>query len=267
MRFSANLSLLFTEFPFAERFGRAAEAGFDAVECWWPGDADAELVPDLAHVAGVDLVLLNFDAGDMPAGDRGLLSDPRRADEFRANVPFALEIAAAVGCRNLNALAGVAVEGTARAEQIEFAQENARFAADAAREQGATVVIEAVNTFENGDYLLPTAGDAAAFVAGVGRPNVRLLFDAYHTCRMGLPLEATLREIAGEVAHVQIADCPGRGEPGTGDTDFEAFFAALDEVGYSGPVGLEYKPSTGDTTRSLTWMSALRERASEGSPR
>ncbi|MBS1881822.1 MAG: TIM barrel protein [Actinobacteria bacterium] len=267
MRFSANLSMLFTEFPFAERFGRAAAAGFDAVELWWPGDADAERVPDLAQAAGVDVVLLNFDAGDMPAGDRGLLSDRRREGDFRANVPVALEIAAAVGCRNLNALAGVAVEGVTRAEQIEFAQENARIAADAARDQGAEVVIEAVNTFENGDYLLPTAADAADFIAGVGRPNVRLLFDAYHTRRMGLPLEATLREVGDRVAHVQIADCPGRHEPGTGDTDFDAFFAALDEVGYAGPVGLEYKPSAGDTVRSLAWMSAVQERRHEGSAR
>jgi hydroxypyruvate isomerase len=267
VRFSANLSMLFTEFPFAERFERAAAGGFDTVEFWWPGDADAERVPDLVRAAGVDVVLLNFDAGDMPAGDRGLLSDRRREAEFRANVPFALEIAAAVGCRNLNALAGVAVEGTPREEQIEFAQENARFAADAARDQGADVVIEAVNTFENGEYLLPTAADAAAFIAGVGRPNVRLLFDAYHTRRMGLPLEATLRQFSAEVAHVQIADCPGRHEPGTGDTDFDAFFDALVEVGYAGPVGLEYKPSAGDTEQSLAWIGSLRKRAGEGSSR
>jgi hydroxypyruvate isomerase len=255
--FSANLSMLFTEFPFAERFDRAAQAGFGAVELWWPGYSDAEQVPDLARRAGVEVVLLNFDAGDMPSGDRGLLSDSGREEEFRANVPVALEIAAAAGCRNLNALAGVAVDGVPRAEQIRVAEENARFAADAALDQGADVVIEAVNSFENGDYLLPRPAEAAEFVAGVERPNVRLLFDAYHTRRMDLPLEATLREVGDGIAHVQIADCPGRHEPGTGETDFEGFFSALAEVGYTGSIGLEYKPSSGDTVASLEWMRSL----------
>ena len=257
MRFSANISMLFTEFPFAERFDRAAEAGFGAVELWWPGDSDAERVPDLARAAGVEVVLLNFDAGDMPSGDRGLLNDERRERQFRGNVPIALEVAAAAGCRRLNALVGVAIDESPREEQLRVAHENARFAADTAAHQGAEVLIEAVNTFENGDYLISTIPEASEFAAAVGRSNVRLLFDAYHTCRMGLPVEATLRESSDQVAHVQIADCPGRNQPGTGEIDFEGFFSTLDEVGYDGWIGLEYKPSAGDTVASLAWMDSL----------
>jgi hydroxypyruvate isomerase len=253
MRFCVNVSILFTEVPLLERFARARDAGFDAVELWWPGGEDLADVRAAVDDAGVEVVVLNFDAGDMPAGDRGLISDPARRQAFRDNVPVALELAEAVGCRKLNALAGHALPGTERAAQLELARDNVRFAADAAGALGAEVLIEAVNTYENGPYLLPTTGAASAFVAEVDRPNVRLQYDAYHMQRMEGDLTATIERHLAEIAHVQIADSPGRGHPGTGEINFDYVLARLDELGYGGHVGLEYK-ATGDTESSLEWL-------------
>ena len=157
----------------------------------------------------------------MAAGDRGLIADPARRDAFRANVPVALGLAEAMGCRMLNALAGHALDGLDREAQLELARDNVRFAADAAAAQGADVLIEAVNTFENGPYLLASTGAASAFARSTGRDNVRLQYDAYHMARMEGDLAATIERHLGEIAHVQIADSPGRGQPGTGEIDFD----------------------------------------------
>jgi hydroxypyruvate isomerase len=254
VRFSVNVSILFTEVPLLERFARAREAGFDAVEMWWPSDEDPAAVQAAIEDAGAEVVVLNFDAGDMPAGDRGLISDPHRREEFRANVPVALELAAAVGCTKLNALAGHELPGMERMEQLELARDNIRFAADAARAQGAQVLIEAVNTYENGPYLLSRTRAASDFVHNVGRDNVRLQYDAYHMQRMEGDITATIERHIGEIAHVQIADCPGRGQPGTGELNFDYILRRLDELGYDGHVGLEYKAPDGDTEASLAWL-------------
>ena len=254
MRFSVNLSILFTEVPLLERFARARDAGFDAVELWWPRGEDLAAVRAAIEDAGVDVVVLNFDAGDMPAGDRGLINDPARQGEFRANVPVALELADAVGCRKLNALAGHELAHLERAEQLQLARDNVRFAADAAREQGAQVLIEAVNTYENGPYMLASTRSASEFVRGVGRDNVRLQYDAYHMQRMEGDLTATIERHLDEIAHVQIADSPGRGQPGTGEINYDYVLRRLDELGYDGHVGLEYKAPGGDTEAALEWL-------------
>lgn len=146
MRFSANVSILFKEAPFLERFGRAAEAGFSAVEFWWPDGEDLGEVESAVKGAGLEVALFNFYAGDMPAGDRGLLSDPHRQGWFWENVPVALDLAGRLGCKRLNALVGHSFEGMSRAEQLVLARENVAFAADKAREIGVEVLIEAVNT-------------------------------------------------------------------------------------------------------------------------
>ena len=254
MRYSINVSILFTEVPFLERFARARDAGFSAVELWWPRGEDLGATRAAIEDAGVDVVLLNFDAGDMPAGDRGLISDPARRDAFRATVPVALEFAQAVGCTRLNALAGHVLPQLERAAQLELARENVRFAADAAAEQGAEVLIEAVNTIENGPYLLSRTDQAANFVRSVGREGVRLQYDAYHMQRMEGNLVATIERHFDAIAHVQVADSPGRGQPGTGEINFDYVLGRLEELGYEGHVGLEYKPSEGDTEASLSWL-------------
>jgi hydroxypyruvate isomerase len=254
MRFCPNLSMLFKEVDFVERFGRAAEAGFTAVEFWWPSGEDVDGVEAAIKEAGLQVALFNFDAGDMPSGDRGLLSDPERQQEFRDNVPVALELARSVGCPRLNALVGLDIDGVDTDEQLELASNNVAWAADQAAEHGIEVMIEAVNTFENGPYLLSTTNAAAQFVERVGRDNVKLQYDAYHMQRMEGNVVATLRERADSITHIQVADSPDRGEPGTGELNYRFVFAAIEELSYGGWIGLEYKPTTETTEESLAWL-------------
>ena len=254
VRFCPNLSLLFKDADFPERFGRAAEAGFAGVEFWWPSGEDLGQVEAAIKESGLDVALFNFDAGDMPEGDRGLLSDPDRQKEFRENVPVALELARSVGCRRLNALVGLQLDDVDTDEQLALARENVAWAADQAVEHHIEVMIEAVNTFENGPYLLSTTKAAADFVERVGRPNVRLQYDAYHLQRMEGNVVATLRERIAEIGHIQVADSPDRGEPGSGELNYRYIFGALEELQYDGWVGLEYNPTTEDTEESLAWL-------------
>jgi hydroxypyruvate isomerase len=204
--------------------------------------------------AGLSVALFNFDAGDMPAGDRGLLSDPDRADRFRANVPQALELAARLGTTQLNALVGLERSPGERESQLRLAAENVAWAADQAAQVGAEVLIEAVNTFENGPYLLSTTRQAAAFIERVDRPNVRLQYDAYHMQRMEGNLVATITEFAPRIAHIQVADSPGRGEPGTGEINYPFVLDAIESLGYDGWIGLEYNPTTASTEESFGWL-------------
>ena len=252
MRFEANLSILFKEVSFPERFGRAAEAGFSAVEFWWPGD-DIGAVEGAVRDAGLEVALFNFDAGDMASGDRGLVSDPEREERFRENVPAALELARAVGCRKMNVLLGHALPGMDREEQLALARRNVRFAAEEGERAGVSVLVEAVNTFENGPYLISTTPEAVGFARDVGG-GVKIQHDLYHMQRMEGNLVATLREHASDIGHVQIADSPGRGEPGTGEIHYPYVLQALEDVGYEGYVGLEYNPTTETTEESLAWL-------------
>ncbi len=254
MRFSANISILFKEVPFLERFGRAAEAGFDAVEFWWPSGEDLGEVEKAVKEAGLTVALFNFDAGDMPGGDRGLVSDPERREQFRENVPVALELARLLGCRRMNVLLGHEIEGMSREEQLGLARENVGFAADEAHKVGIELVVEAVNTFENGPYLIYTTDEAVEFVESVGRGNLAIQHDFYHMQRMEGNLVAKLREHIDVIGHVQIADSPGRGEPGTGEIHYPYVLGALEELGYDGYVGLEYNPTTASTEESLGWL-------------
>ena len=254
MKFSANVSILFKEAPFLERFGRAAEAGFSAVEFWWPSGEDLNTVEEAVKDSNLRVVLMNFDAGDMPSGDRGLAGDPEREEQFRENVPVALELAQRLGCPRLNALVGHENAGMDREEQLALAQRNVGFAADEAAKFGIEVMVEAVNTFENGPYLLHTTAQAVGFVKGVGRENIKVQHDLYHMQRMEGNLVANLRENLGLIGHVQIADSPGRGEPGTGEIHYPYVLAALEDLGYSGYVGLEYNPTTETTEESLGWL-------------
>jgi hydroxypyruvate isomerase len=252
MRFSANVSILFKEMPLLERFGRAAAAGFSAVEFWWPGhETELEAVERAVGDAGLDVALFNFDAGDMAAGDRGLVSDPERQQLFRENVPMALDLARVLGCERMNVLVGHEISGMDREEQLALARENVHFAAEKAEAAGVTVMVEAVNTFENGPYLLYTTEQAAEFVERVGRENVRIQHDFYHMQRMEGNLVANLREHFDHIGHVQIADSPGRGEPGTGEIHYPYVLAELEKLGYEGYIGLEYTPTTETTEDSF----------------
>ena len=259
MKFCVNVSILFKEAPFLDRFGMARSAGFSAVEFWWPAGEDLDEVEAAIRDAGLTVALFNFDAGDMPAGDRGLIADPDRQDRFRENVPVALELAQRLGCSRLNALAGQEIPGMRREEQLELARENVAWAAGRAAEFGVEVLVEAVNTFENGPYLLYTTRDAANFLRSVGVANVKLQYDFYHMQRMEGNLSVNVREYIGQIGHIQVADSPARGEPGTGEIHYPYVLGVLEELGYDGYVGLEYNPTTERTEDGFAWIpEALR---------
>jgi hydroxypyruvate isomerase len=258
--FAPNLSMLWPDQPFAERFGRAARAGFRAVELWWPGEAAAAALPGLLSRWDLRLALLNFDGGDLAAGERGLAADPRRREQLRANVPVALEIARACGCARLNLLIGKRQDEYALSEQLTCARENVAWAAGQAARAGCEVLIEALNPADNGPCLVTTTAAAAAFAADVGQPNVRLQYDAYHMQRTEGDLTATIDAYWPLISHVQIADVPGRHEPGTGEINYPFVLDHLERKGYRGAVGLEYRPSAG-TDASFGWLTEYRRRS------
>jgi hydroxypyruvate isomerase len=259
MRFDVNVGILFTERPLLERFGAVAEAGFGAAECWWPADTDLDELVRAIQDADLRLTLLNFFGGDLAAGDRGVAADPRRFEEFRANVPVALRLAERLGCSVLHALIGKHLPGQHRDAQLALAADNVRWAAELADQQGATIVVEPLNPIDNGPCLIQQVDDARSFIDRVGRDNVGLQFDTYHLARTEPDLAAAAHRAGPLIRHVQVADDPGRGQPGSGQIDFAGVFAALAAAGYTGDVGLEYVAHSpgGD----LAWLpSSLRER-------
>ncbi|MEI7055894.1 TIM barrel protein [Nocardioides sp. CCNWLW239] len=264
LRYEVNCSILFTELPLLERPAAVKAAGFDAVEFWWPF---AEAVPSdkvvdafVAAVqdAGVQLVGLNFFAGDMPAGDRGLVSWPARSAEFRDNIDVTIGIGERLGCTAFNALYGNRDEDVAPEAQDELGAENLALAARAAARIGGTVLVEPVSGADR--YPLLTAADAVAAIDRAGEPNIGLLADLYHLAVNGDDVDAVIAAYAARIAHVQIADAPGRNEPGTGDLPLERQLAALEAAGYAGWVGLEYKPST-TSPESFDWLPRERRAA------
>jgi hydroxypyruvate isomerase len=262
VRYDVNLSMLFTELPLLERPAAAAAAGFAGVEFWWPfdravpSDRDADAFVAAVADAGVQLVGLNFFAGDMPGGDRGLVSWPARSPEFGDNVDVTVGIGERLGCRAFNALYGNRVDGVPSQLQDDLAVENLALAARAAQRVHGTVLVEPVSGAPR--YPLRTAQDVVGVLDRVaaqqGVTNLGLLCDLYHLAVNGEDLDGVITRYADRVAHVQIADAPGRGEPGTGEIDLERHLDQLTAAGYDGWVGLEYKPSGGDTEASLAWL-------------
>jgi len=268
LAYLANCSILFADRPLLERPAAARAAGFDAVEFWWPFPTatphETEVDRFVAAVsdAGVRLVGLNFAAGDMSTGDRGLLSWPGRSGEFLASVETAVAIGGRLGTTAFNALYGNRLEGTAPEEQDDLAAENLARAAQAASRIGATVLVEPVSGAPR--YPLLTADDVVAVIDRVQREagvdNVRLLADLFHLAVNGDDLSAVVARHADRVGHVQIADAPGRHEPGTGELDLAVHVRALEAAGYAGWVGLEYVPET-TTEAGLGWLPRERRAA------
>ncbi|NKZ05999.1 hydroxypyruvate isomerase family protein [Actinomadura latina] len=264
-RFVVNCSILFTEFPLLERPAAARAAGFEEVEFWWPWNG--EPVPSGAEVdafcgavedAGVRLVALNLYAGDMAAGERGVLSDPSRAEEFRRSLGVLIRIAGRMGTRSFNALYGQRLDGVDAARQDRVATSNLVHAAGRVGEFGGTLLVEPLARGLNGAYPLETAADVAAVLRRVraeGAGNVRFLFDTFHLAVNGDDLERAAREHAADIGHVQLADAPGRGRPGTGGIDFDRVFAVLDEIGYGGRISLEYVPR-GPSPEEFAWTTS-----------
>lgn len=249
-RLAANLSFLFTELDFLDRFAAARAAGFSAVEFLFPYAYSARDLRQRLDDNGLELALFNISPGNWDAGERGLAGLPARTRDFRAAVEQALDYANALGCRRLHAMAGLAAQGADLATCVR----NLAHAAERARPHGIDILIEPINTFDMPGYLLNATEEAAQIIAAVGLPNLRLQLDLYHRHRMeGDPLHA-IRDYAPLVAHYQIAGPPDRGEPVPSDLDVPALFAAIDATGYDGFVGCEYRPRAG-TLPGLVWTT------------
>jgi hydroxypyruvate isomerase len=255
--FAANLSFLWGELEFLERFGAAASAGLRQVEYMFPYEHPAEAIAERLREHGLRQALFNLPAGDWAAGDRGIAADPARVQEFRSGVERALDYARTLHAPRLNCLAGLALADVDPHEQRRVLVENVRHAARRLAAEGRTLLVEAVNDRDVAGFLLPRVADAIAVIQEAGEANVALQFDAYHVARIGGDPLGELEAAWGHVGHVQIADHPGRHEPGSGEIDFDAFFARLDALGYAGAVGLEYVPQ-GSTEDSLGWLARHR---------
>jgi len=246
--------MLWPELDVYDRFSAAAEAGFSRVEILFVHALDHDRVADLLQSHGLELVLFDPYPGNWDAGERGLLSLPGREDEFLQSIRDALVAARRFGTVRLNAIAGVLPPDVIRAAAETTAIENLRRAAPLAEAAGVRILVENINTVDMPGYFADTAERAADLVRAVDRPNVRLQLDQYHVGMMGGDARAAFKEHRALIEHVQIADVPGRHEPGTGQQPIREFLRDLDDLGYTGAVGLEYRPST-TTDAALAWLA------------
>lgn len=252
-RFCANLSLLFTEHPFVERWAAAAHAGFRGVECHFPYGEPAAVLAEEVRRHGLEQVLFNLPPGDWAAGERGIACLPDRVTEFEDGVGRAIDYARALGCRRINCLAGIASAGAERAELLSVMERNLRFAARALARENIELLVEPINDRDMPGFLLNRSADTLALIERVGEPNVKLQYDVYHMQIMEGDLARSLQRELPRIGHVQIADNPGRHEPGSGEINYPFLFDWLDRIGYTGWVSAEYIPA-GDTAAGLGWM-------------
>jgi hydroxypyruvate isomerase len=252
-KFAANLTMLFTEAPFLERFALARKAGFTHIEYLFPYGFKVEDLKRELEKHGLQQVLFNLPSGDWAGGDRGIGASPGREAEFRAGVPKAIEYAKALGVPRLNCLAGKRVPGHSDEEHWQTLTENARFAATQLADHGLELVIEPINHFDIPGFLLNRTEQALKLLDEIAQPNARLQYDVYHAQREEGELGGTIEKHLARIGHIQIADNPGRHQPGTGEINFPFLFRRLDELNYPGYIGLEYAP-TPDTSSSLDWL-------------
>jgi 2-dehydrotetronate isomerase len=267
-KFAANLSFLFTEVPFPERFAEAAHAGFRGVECGFPYEVPAKDLAELLRANRLEMVLFNGPPGDFAAGDRGTASLPGREHEFAAGFATALRYAKTLDCRRIHVMAGVVPEGAddeRRARQRALFVRNLRFACGEAASQGVTVLIEPLNPRDMPNYLFSTQGEAHAIRAEAGAPNLKVQMDLYHAQVVEGDLSERIRRHLPHVGHIQIAGVPGRHEPDVGEINYAWIFRLLDELKYDGWIGCEYRPRQG-TAAGLTWLYKLLERRPTASP-
>ncbi len=256
-RFAANLTMLFGELPFLDRFAAAARAGFRAVEFVSPYEHAPEEVARAARDARVEVVLFNLPAGDWANGDRGMACDPARAAELRDGVGRAIAYARALVCPRLHLMAGIRPPGVPEAALREAYLANLRHAGEALAREGLAVVVEGINPRDMPGYYLVTSRQAFELMDAAELPNLHYLYDAYHMQIVEGDLAPTLERRLARIGHVQIADTPGRNEPGTGEVNFGFLLRHLDRIGYRGWVGCEYRPRAG-TLAGLSWMEAWR---------
>ena len=252
-RFAANLSMLFTEALFLERFALAKTAGFKAVEFLFPYPFDVQEIKSALDNHALKLVLHNLPAGDWEAGERGIACLPDRIAEFRAGVAKAIEYATVLGVPQLNCLAGKVPAGVDPAILHDIFVENLQYAASELKKANLKLLIEPINTFDIPGFYLSKTEQGIAILDAVGADNVFLQYDIYHAQRMEGELGNTIQKYLSRIAHIQLADNPGRNEPGTGEINYEYLFGLLDRLGYKGYIGCEYKPLK-TTEAGLGWM-------------
>ena len=255
-RFAANLSMLFTEVPFLDRFARAAQAGFQAVEFLFPYAYEPAEIRQRLDQHGLTLVLHNLPAGDWEAGDRGIACDPARVAEFRAGVDTAIRYARALGVFQLNCLIGKVPPGVDDDTLRRTVVDNLRHAAAQLREAGLRLLIEPINPFDIPGFYLTRTDQALALLDEVGASNALVQYDIYHAQRVEGELAGTLQRHLSRIGHIQLADNPGRHEPGSGEIHYGWLLPYIDRIGYAGWIGCEYKPAA-TTAAGLGWRRAL----------
>jgi hydroxypyruvate isomerase len=260
-RFSANLSMLFNEHDFLDRFDAAARAGFRGVEYVSPYDHPAEVIAARLKRNGLTQVLFNIPAGDWAAGERGIAILPDRIHEFRKGVDTAIEYATALGCRQVNCLAGIAPEGADRSVLETVLIENLRYAAPRLAAAGVKLLLEPINPRDIPGFFVNASRQALAILDRAGHDNLWLQYDIYHMQVVEGDLARTMEAQLHRIAHVQIADNPGRHEPGTGEINHPFLFRHLDRLGYRGWVGAEYRP-VGGTLEGLDWFRSIQQQDS-----
>jgi len=253
LRLAANLSMLFCEKPFLERFEAAAQAGFTAVETQFPYAWPAERQARELQRLGLKQVLINLPAGDWDAGERGIACHPDRVEEFRKGVERAIEYARVLGCTRINCLAGIPPRDVSTAQAQGVFVANLAYAACQLEAAGIELVIEAINTVDIPGFFLHSTAQAETIINQVGTDNLGIQYDIYHMQMMGEDTAGMLADRRELIRHIQIADAPGRHEPGTGQIDYSGLFELIDRIGYRGWVSCEYLPA-GDTAEGLTWV-------------
>src|SRR3954466_2367122 len=251
-KLAANLTMLFGEADFLDRFAAAAGAGFRGVEFLFPYAYDAEVLKGRLRDHGLVQVLHNLPAGNWAAGERGIACLPDRVDEFKAGVAQAIKYATALDCSRVNCLAGIAPPGLSAAAARETLVRNLRYAAPLLAAAGISLLIEPINTRDIPGFFLNGTAQTMEIIDAVGSENLYLQYDVYHMAIMEGAIPETIERLLPRIAHMQIADVPGRHEPGTGGIDFPALFAIIDPLGYTGGIGCEYVPAAG-TVPGLAW--------------
>ena len=255
-KFSVSLSMLFAEHPFLERFAACKKAGFNYVEYMFPYDYPPQILREHLQKNNLKQVLFNLPAGNWQAGDRGIAADPNRVEEFRQGVGRALEYARVLGVDRINCLVGKCVEGVSSKKLWRVMLQNLKYAAKKLSCENRMLLIETINTYDMPGFVLNTTKDALRLIDEVDAENFKLLCDIYHMQRMEGELTGTIKNNLKRIGHIQIADNPGRHQPGTGEINYRFFLNELDRIGYEGYVGLEYRPEP-DTASSLGWIKEL----------
>lgn len=253
LRFAPNLTMLYPDIPFLDRFARAAAAGFTAVEFLFPYEFGAPAIKSRLDEYGLRAVLFNINPGNVAAGERGSLNDPARREAFRRSMEEALEYAHHFACPRIHVMVGNRLPGLTTEAQLACVLENLAWAAPRAAAAGVTLLIEPLNAIDMPGYFVHSPGEGMQIVRGANHPAVKLQYDVYHTQMTEGNLIQSMTTLMPHIGHIQISDVPGRHQPGTGEINYPAIFAAIERLGYTGHIGLEYRPD-GDTDASLAWL-------------